>query len=190
MDNLNQDEKQLLQMLQNNSQFKKALTQYFRNMGKEDALNRAKEIEWSRYNWRYHDDPTGPIFRDPFETHDSHEILELATRGIPSINDHLNAMTYDPKFNSKFFDEDDGPLMDVVNSVCNYLCREDHYKTGWNDAFEDLGDRGWFDTHLKKRASVRLTASDRGALIRLASGLPSGSTERRAILAGLLRDLR
>lgn len=30
-----------------------------------------------------------------------------------------------------------------------------------------------------------LTASDRSALIRLASALPTGSTERKAILAGL-----
>jgi hypothetical protein len=32
-----------------------------------------------------------------------------------------------------------------------------------------------------------LTASDRSALIRLASTMPSGSEERRAILAGLVR---
>lgn len=35
--------------------------------------------------------------------------------------------------------------------------------------------------------SRRLTASDRRSLIRLASGLPVGSDERRAILAGLRR---
>ena len=35
--------------------------------------------------------------------------------------------------------------------------------------------------------SRRMTASDRSALIRLASSLPAGSDERRAILAGLTR---
>ena len=33
--------------------------------------------------------------------------------------------------------------------------------------------------------SRNLTASDRSSLIRLASGLPVGSSERKAILAGL-----
>jgi len=33
-----------------------------------------------------------------------------------------------------------------------------------------------------------LTASDRSALIRLASNLPEGSIERRAILAGLIKS--
>jgi hypothetical protein len=36
-----------------------------------------------------------------------------------------------------------------------------------------------------KRTLMKLTASDRSAMIRLASSLPKGSDERRAILAGL-----
>jgi len=39
----------------------------------------------------------------------------------------------------------------------------------------------------KKMASRNVTASDRSALIRLASSLPAGSPERKAILAGLER---
>lgn len=35
--------------------------------------------------------------------------------------------------------------------------------------------------------AIKLTASDRSALIRLASSMPAGSTERKAILAGLAK---
>lgn len=46
------------------------------------------------------------------------------------------------------------------------------------------GEVDWNDPH-RKEGSKTLTASDRKRLIRLASSMPKGSPERRAILAGL-----
>jgi hypothetical protein len=48
------------------------------------------------------------------------------------------------------------------------------------------GEVDWNDPH-RKEGSKTLTASDRKRLIRLASSMPKGSPERRAILAGLTK---
>ena len=41
-----------------------------------------------------------------------------------------------------------------------------------------------YEDAIRRRASRRITASERSAMIRLAAALPVGSPERRAILAG------
>mgnify|MGYP003996342833 CR=1 FL=1 len=49
-------------------------------------------------------------------------------------------------------------------------------------------DEDWHNDYASRRASRSVTASDRKRLIRLASSLPVGSPERKAILNGLVKS--
>ena len=71
----------------------------------------------------------------------------------------------------------------VLNSVMESTGDEGK---AWASVYSQMNERGLSKKESSDKSAERvLTASDRSALIRLASELPKGSKERKAILAGL-----
>ena len=74
---------------------------------------------------------------------------------------------------------------DGVSDLSDYMKRKVSREfSDLRDEIDHLAQAG-LEEHESRYASRRVTASDRSSLIRLASSLPKGDENRRAILAGL-----